>query len=54
MKIENYSEGLLNGLWKLFYSTSKIKLIGQYKNNYRQGTWEWLNEDGDLIHSKQY
>lgn len=53
-KIENYSNGILNGLWKSFHSESLIKVIGEYKNNYRVGTWKWLNNDGDLIHSRQF
>jgi len=42
-------EGKRIGIWKEFYPTGEVKVIGQYENGMKSGRWEYFAESGELI-----
>jgi antitoxin component YwqK of YwqJK toxin-antitoxin module len=50
----NYSCGLLNGKFEVWFENGKTEFSGFYKNNLREGKWYIYNEDGSLRYELNY
>lgn len=50
----NYKNGKKNGEWKLYYSSEKIKEIGNALNDESNGPWEAYYENGTLRAKGQF
>lgn len=46
--------GLKNGHWSFFYSSSKLNFEGYFKKNLKEGTWTYFDEKGRSISKVLY
>ena len=51
---KNYKNGSLNGNLISYWENGNVHTRGQYRKNYRVGTWETYDKKGKLVHSEQY
>ena len=51
---KNYKNGSLNGNLISYWENGNVHTRGQYRRNYRVGTWETFNKKGKLIHSENH
>ena len=50
----NYTNGKLNGKFEAFFENGKPEMIGQYKNNLREGQWIIYKKDGNQRFKTEY
>ncbi|MFD1294979.1 toxin-antitoxin system YwqK family antitoxin [Lutibacter holmesii] len=53
-KIENYSNGKLNGTYKMFYENGQLKVSSNYKDGQKNGEFISYHENGQLMVSANY
>ena len=46
--------GLIHGKMIYYWDNGQMRLIGQYENMRRTGTWKTYNPDGELILEENY
>ena len=52
--IKDEEDTTKNDLSEEFYDSGHLKIRGNLKNNVREGTWKFFNEEGELIYIKNY
>ena len=52
IKIHNYKNGVLDGLYQIFYDTGKIKIEGNYENGDKHGTFNVYDGKGKIVRRK--
>jgi len=50
----NYTSGLLNGKFEVWYENGNPEISGSYQNNFREGQWIIYNEDGSKKYELNY
>jgi TonB family protein len=50
----NFKNGLLDGIYKQFYSNGSIKIEGQFMNGFMVNQWKAYNEDGKCVKDIYY
>lgn len=50
----NYTAGILNGNFEVWYENGNPEITGFYKNNFREGKWIIFNEDGTVKYELNY
>jgi len=49
-----YSEGILNGTYQLFFYEGEPKLTAQFENNKPIGNWKYFNKKGKILKQGKY
>jgi antitoxin component YwqK of YwqJK toxin-antitoxin module len=53
-ELTTYKNGKMNGPWKQFFKTGKIKCTGFYFNDNLDGEYIGLNTEGGILYKGQY
>lgn len=46
---KNYTYNYLNGIYRVFYPSGRLRIFANYANNKLNGEWTWYNENGIII-----
>jgi len=47
-------DGLKHGNYFEYHPSGELKVKGKYKNDQKDGTWKYYNEDGDLVKRERW
>ncbi len=54
IKNAEYVDGKLNGKYELFHYDGKPKLVAGFVNGQQDGTWQYINEKGNIMKTGKY
>lgn len=49
-----YKDGLLHGVWKLYFANGELSVLGVYKEGKSHGKWRLYYEDGKILAEEGY
>jgi antitoxin component YwqK of YwqJK toxin-antitoxin module len=54
MKVENYTNNILNGEYKEYYRTGKLKVAGKYVDGLKDGEWVEYDAHGQVVKTSKF